>query len=455
MPCAWYIARLLPLVSSNDDDKGGPSKRSVSQLVCGPHGLVICEKCRTDYRSMDDVLSNDEGENEGKSLSYVIGPNHGPTTFHDECRRGTGRVFPTVFTPPSTLLKPTDLFPGMATYARITRYIYHRDPNAVLIFTDGACLNNGQLNPKAGWAIVHGPGFGRQPAIVSERLENVGPFGDPSVQTSNRAELRAVIAAFRFRVWSGEGFKKIVIATDSEYVTLGATTWAKNWISNNWKKNGTGEVKNKDMWEMLLGEVEKWHERGVSIQFWRIPRAWNTVADAAAKKAAERVETENEWMDNTPINSSLKRGPRIPDVDLTRLEAEASEQKRATVNLLPCRIHHDGDVNPSDQFWNPIKSEAVKLPEGYYGVVVEKTDAKPEAGTRPEFADEDVEVIENPEDQLEVGAMKGKAAFDELMIWGHESTSDSSMDPYVRGMEEWIAFAEEIHSTNPDLGPTK
>ncbi|KAI0863788.1 ribonuclease H2, subunit C [Xylaria cubensis] len=156
---------------------------------------------------------------------------------------------------------------------------------------------------------------------------------------------------------------------------------------------------------------------------------------------------------------------------LYTVEAVASEQKRATVNLLPCRIHHDGDVNPSDQFWNPTKSEdnqqtaylrgrklhgtAVKLPEGYHGVVVEKTDAKPETGTRPESADEDVEVIENPEDQLEVGAMKGKAAFDELMIWGHESTSDSSMDPYVRGMEEWIAFAEEIHSTNPDSGSTK
>ncbi|KAI0555603.1 RNase H domain protein [Xylaria curta] len=184
-----------------------------------------------------------------------------------------------------------------ATNAYLYRYISHRDPNAILIFTDGACLNNGQPNPKAGWAFVHGPGFGGKPAIASERLENVGPFGDPSVQTSNRAELRAVIAALRFRVWSGEGFRKVVIATDSEYVAQGATTWAKNWISNNWKKNGNGEVKNKDMWEMLLGEVEKWHENEVSIQFWRIPRAWNKVADAAAKKAAERVETYDEWVD--------------------------------------------------------------------------------------------------------------------------------------------------------------
>ncbi|KAI8946030.1 ribonuclease H2, subunit C [Xylaria longipes] len=165
---------------------------------------------------------------------------------------------------------------------------------------------------------------------------------------------------------------------------------------------------------------------------------------------------------------------------LFTLESGDSEQERATVNLLPCRIHHDGDVNTSDPFWNPTKSEdnsntaylrgrklhgrAVKLPKGYYGVVVEKTDAKLETLTKQEPVNEDVEVIENPEDQLEVGAMKSKATFDELMIWGHESMSDSSVDPYVRGMEEWIAFAEEvrqqtyfmtIHSSSTESEPTK
>lgn len=79
-------------------------------------------------------------------------------------------------------------------------------------------------------------------------------------------------------------------------------------------------------------------------------------------------------------------------------------------------------------------------------MVVEKADPKPETATKQEPVDDDVDVIENPEDQLQVGVMKGRATFDELMIWGHESTSDSSTDPYVRGMEEWIAFAEEVRS---------
>lgn len=53
------------------------------------------------------------------------------------------------------------------------------------------------------------------PRILSDRLELEGPFGDSHQQTSIRAELRAVIAALSSRVWRGEGFKTIVVATDS------------------------------------------------------------------------------------------------------------------------------------------------------------------------------------------------------------------------------------------------
>ncbi|KAI3338882.1 ribonuclease H-like domain-containing protein [Ustulina deusta] len=213
-------------------------------------------------------------------------------------QRGTGRVFPTRFTPPSSTITPTQLFPGQATYARLTRYIHRHDPRKVLIFTDGTCVNNGQANSKAGWALVDGPGFtGQPPQTASGRLENKGPFGDASIQSNNRAELRAVIAALRFRHWAGEGFNTVVIATDSEHVTAGSTEWAKSWVKNGWKTAGKADVKNKDLWEMLLGEAERWQNHGLSIQFWKIPRDWNKVADAAAKKAAERDEAADEWME--------------------------------------------------------------------------------------------------------------------------------------------------------------
>lgn len=42
---------------------------------------------------------------------------------------------------------------------------------------------------------------------------------------------------------------------------------------------------------------------------------------------------------------------------LFKVEAGSASQEKATVNLLPCRIHHDGDASPSDTFWNPTKKE--------------------------------------------------------------------------------------------------
>lgn len=103
-----------------------------------------------------------------------------------------------------------------------------------------------------------------------------------------------------------------------------------------------------------------------------------------------------------------------------------------------------------------LHGKAVKLPEGYHGVVVEKTEAKPQSSSREqESIDEDVEIVETPEEQLAVGTMRGKAAFEEVMIWGHESTSDSGTDPFVRGMEEWIAFAEQVCHLAAILGKLK
>lgn len=65
--------------------------------------------------------------------------------------------------------------------------------------------------------------------------KTTGPSGLTSRQTSNRAELRAVIAALQYRVWyhrkygtkPGEGREKVIIATDSQYVVLGITEWIR------------------------------------------------------------------------------------------------------------------------------------------------------------------------------------------------------------------------------------
>lgn len=95
----------------------------------------------------------------------------------------------------------------------------------------------------------------------------------------------------------------MVIATDSEYVVRGSTKWVRNWLQNGWVTSKGQAVKNKDLWEALLGEVERHKDEGLAVEFWRIPREWNMVADAAAKEAAAATdEAPAQWEDTFGIN---------------------------------------------------------------------------------------------------------------------------------------------------------
>ncbi|KAK6221388.1 hypothetical protein LQW54_001489 [Pestalotiopsis sp. IQ-011] len=365
MPLGWYLAQgLIPLGPSSSDDEEGPCELPNGRLVCGPHGLVVCGKCCSDYSFMEDVLSNDEDEDghfvedermrnmmraaglggfaddsggdeemdaateamywdldpearaeidgrwgpppprqfsdaHARQILATLRQETLPQPFAPAKTRGTGRVFATKFSPPNGVVKPAELLPATTTDDQgVRRYTHRNDPKKVLVFTDGACLNNGQENPKAGCGVNHGPGTAGVPSLWTGRLESQGPFGDASAQTSNRAELRAVIAALRSYDWRRHRYHTIVIATDSEYAVDGATKWVKTWARGGWMTSGGKDVKNKDLWEMLLGDVDRWDRQGLTVHLWRIPREWNTAADAAAKEAASREEVPAEWKDN-------------------------------------------------------------------------------------------------------------------------------------------------------------
>lgn len=217
----------------------------------------------------------------------------------------TRRIFPTVFTPlnttPLVVATPATLFPPtLNKNLRFSgrRFINTIDPRQLLPYTDGACLNNGQSNFRAGWVFVYGP---RSDHHFSGRLGNAGPFVGMPQETRNRAELRAVIAALRFPPWAAKSFTSLVVATDSEYVALGATGWVRRWVRNGWRTVPPGGcwVTNRDwdLWQMLLGEVANWKEKGLDVLFWRIERAQNVVADAAAKQAAEEGKDVKKFED--------------------------------------------------------------------------------------------------------------------------------------------------------------
>ncbi|EFQ30627.1 ribonuclease H1/H2 small subunit [Colletotrichum graminicola] len=136
---------------------------------------------------------------------------------------------------------------------------------------------------------------------------------------------------------------------------------------------------------------------------------------------------------------------------------ESDEKSKAVANLLPCRIHHNGPIGDANTFWNPVRSEdgntlayfrgrklhgtTVKLPEQYRGVVMEKSDKVEAQQLEVEGEGEGAEG-----DLVELGTMHVKAVFDEIVIWGHESSAEAASDPYMRSIEEWLAVAESVHS---------
>ncbi|KAF2802352.1 uncharacterized protein BDZ99DRAFT_355934, partial [Mytilinidion resinicola] len=201
------------------------------------------------------------------------------------------------FQPPSADDTPRSLFTHHALehtvlycHTRAHRHVrrFVTDPREILIYADGSCPD--QSDAAASAKLTAGCAFVFKPPPYPRtscqfRLENKGPTGEEHPQTKNRAELRAVLGTLGYRQWHGEGWHKIVIATDSEYVVLGATKRIDDWAQGGWKTEADNPVENVDLWKMLLAEINYFASNGVEVAFWRIPRSLN-MAIGPAEEAA-------------------------------------------------------------------------------------------------------------------------------------------------------------------------
>jgi hypothetical protein len=88
-----------------------------------------------------------------------------------------------------------------------------------------------------------------------------------------------------------------------------------------------------------------------------------------------------------------------------------------------------------------LHGRTVKIPKGYKGVIISSTHQKLPKEPQASEEEEELDDNEQPED---VGILEEQAEFDEVVVWGHEALPDENTDPYVRGVEEWIAFAEQV-----------
>lgn len=243
----------------------------------------------------------------------------------------------TIFQPSDPLLTPDVHFPLQTVTARTRypRFVNRFHSREMMLLVDGSCVNNGAdagagqnppstseevqgKEPNAGASFIYksnpsyvlGPHATTMPFLaidshpvrgggggvplggvtlplpeitgkIALRLELQGPRGDVTRHTSNRAKLRAVLAALDFRPWYGEGWEKIVVVTDLEYVVHGATKWLPVWAQRRWR-SGTKKMRggrlrvgkkiaNRDLWEELQSRVEMLRANGTEVAFWLVP----------------------------------------------------------------------------------------------------------------------------------------------------------------------------------------
>ncbi|KAK0643998.1 hypothetical protein B0T16DRAFT_191816 [Cercophora newfieldiana] len=228
----------------------------------------------------------------------------------------------TIFKPQDGSLAPEIHFPLQTVMVPdrppYPRFVNRFDSREILLVVDGSCVNNGRHlredeAPVGGCSFtfkgtpsisldppptpITFPFLGLQSQEVSGsiafRLEREGPDGEPVEHTSNRAKLRAVIAALQFRPWDAEGWRSVVILTDLEYIVRGATTWLPRWVKRSWKKPGrsAGKYANRDLWEELQSRIDELRTRDCEVSFWlvRAGDEYESRFIARTKEAARRA----------------------------------------------------------------------------------------------------------------------------------------------------------------------
>lgn len=109
----------------------------------------------------------------------------------------------------------------------------------VIIYTDGACIGN--------------PGKGGYGFILRYKGHYKEGFGGFSETTNNRMELLAVIHSL-------EALKRksdVMLYTDSQYIRNAIEEgWLEKWQRTHWKTSNKKDVKNRDLWEILIPLLE-------------------------------------------------------------------------------------------------------------------------------------------------------------------------------------------------------
>ena len=111
-------------------------------------------------------------------------------------------------------------------------------------------------------------------------------------QTSNRAELTAVILALRRAMAWPTLYRMLTIFSDSKYVVDGVNIYLDRWETDGWTRSGA-PLKNADLWKLLYKTLREYAWNGYGACVKHVPAHvgiyGNEKADRLAKAAMKRA----------------------------------------------------------------------------------------------------------------------------------------------------------------------
>ena len=155
---------------------------------------------------------------------------------------------------------------------------FRRDDNGfVIVYTDGACENNGKAGAKAGYGVYWADGHPLNRGEPASRA------------TNNVGEIEAITESVK--IAHDQGVTKLKIYTDSMFVINCMTQWISGWKKNGWKKSTGDPVKNRVELEALDKAITN---SGMNI-IWEHVRGHvgihgNEMADALARQGAQKFQ---------------------------------------------------------------------------------------------------------------------------------------------------------------------
>ncbi|KAL9125082.1 MAG: hypothetical protein Q9217_005665, partial [Psora testacea] len=91
-----------------------------------------------------------------------------------------------------------------------------------------------------------------------------------------------------------------------------------------------------------------------------------------------------------------------------------------------------------------LLGKEIKVPEGYQGIVV-KEGSKQHDTTQEQMKDALDSNHGEEGDAQDTRSLEEVGSFDEVILWGHESFVEGD-DAFVKGLGEWVGFAEAVRS---------